>query len=132
MRLLLLKLVLTPLLVGAATIAARRWGQSIGGWFAGLPLTSGPVSVFLAIERGPEFARTAAEATLLGLVGVAAFCFTYHRALRFQSSLTAPFLGIAAFTLITLSTSVVPSGPAVAGFLAVSVLVLTLVAVGAP
>ena len=61
----LLKLILTPLLVGAATIAARRWGQSIGGWFAGLPLTSGPVAVFLAIERGPEFARRAAEATLL-------------------------------------------------------------------
>ena len=35
---LVLKLVLTPLLVGGASIAARRWGPSIGGWIVALPL----------------------------------------------------------------------------------------------
>jgi len=132
MRLLLLKLFSTPLLVGIATIAARRWGQSIGGWFAGLPLTSGPVSVFLVIERGPEFARRVAAATVLGLAGVAAFCFTYHRAMFFPSPLTATVLSLGAFILTTLGAFVVPSGLAVATILSVSVLGLTLVAVGAP
>src|SRR5215510_4302610 len=132
MRLLLLKLILTPLLVGVATIAARRWGQSIGGWLSGLPLTSGPVSVFLAIERGPEFARGAAEATVLGLAGVAAFCFTYHRAMFLPSPLSAAVLSLGAFILTTLAAFVVPSGLAVATILSVSVLGLTLVAVGAP
>src|SRR5262249_62141371 len=133
MRLLLLKLILTPLLVGVATLAARRWGQSIGGWFAGLPLTSGPVSVFLAIERGPDFAGRAAEATVLGLAGVAAFCLTYHRAMSSSvSPLTSLLLSVGAFMLIPLGTSVIPSGLAMATTVSVSMLGLTLAAVGAP
>jgi hypothetical protein len=73
----LLKLVLTPLLVGAITLCARRWGHRLGGTLAGLPLTSGPVSVFLLLEQGEAFAARAAEATVLGLVGVVAYCLTY-------------------------------------------------------
>ena len=69
-------------------------GPSIGGWFTGLSLTSGPVSVFLAIERGPDFARGPAEATVLGLAGVAAFCFTYHRAMSTLSAPTTLSLGV--------------------------------------
>jgi hypothetical protein len=77
---LLLKLTLTPILIAAATLAARRWGPTIGGWFAGLPLTSGPVSVFLALEQGRPFAATAARTSILGLIGVAAFAVAYSRA----------------------------------------------------
>ncbi|HJZ73129.1 MAG TPA: hypothetical protein VKE51_15395 [Vicinamibacterales bacterium] len=132
MRLLLLKLILTPLLVGVATLAARRWGQSIGGWLSGLPLTSGPVSVFLAIERGPDFARRAAEATVVGLAGVAAFCLAYHRAMRSFSPLIAVLLSVGAFILVTFGVSVVPSGLAAATTFSVSVLGLTLATVGAP
>src|SRR5262249_37107932 len=132
MRLFLLKLILTPLLIYVATIAARRWGQSIGGWLAGLPLTSGPVSVFLAIERGPEFARRAAEATVLGLAGVAAFCFAYRRAMPSLSPLTAVLLGVGAFILLTLGLAVVPPGLAVATTLSMSALGLTLATFGAP
>lgn len=133
MRLLLIKLILTPLLIGVATITARRWGQSIGGWLAGLPLTSGPVSVFLAIERGREFAGRAAEATVLGLVGVAAFCFSYHRAMSSSVfPLTAALLSVGAFMLVALGASVIPSGLAMATTVSVSVLGLTLAAVGAP
>src|SRR5437016_7099204 len=58
--LLLAKVVLTPLFIAAVTLAGRRWGPAVGGWLAGLPLTSGPVSVFLALEQGPGFAVRAA------------------------------------------------------------------------
>ena len=51
METLLLKLVLTPALIAAASLAARRWGQAVGGWLVGLPLTSGPVAVFIALEH---------------------------------------------------------------------------------
>src|SRR5919205_3176385 len=74
---LLLKLVLTPLLIGGASLAGRRFGTVIGGWLVGLQLTSGPVAFFLALERGPVFAAHAAEGTLAGLVSVAAFCLAY-------------------------------------------------------
>lgn len=62
-----LKITLTPLLIAAASFAQRRWGGAVGGLIAGLPLTSAPVSVFLALEHGPAFAAHAATATMLGV-----------------------------------------------------------------
>ena len=49
LEILVLKLVVTPLLIAAATLVARRWGPGVGGWLAGFPLTSAPVSVFFAL-----------------------------------------------------------------------------------
>ena len=46
----LIKLIAAPLLLALATLAARRWGTVLGGILIGLPLISGPISVFLAIE----------------------------------------------------------------------------------
>jgi hypothetical protein len=63
----LLKLVLAPLIIAAATMVSRRWGESIGGLLVGLPLTSAPVSVFFAIEQGAAFAANAARGAMLGL-----------------------------------------------------------------
>lgn len=84
MTLFVVKLILTPLLIATATIVARKWGESVGGWIVGLPLTSGPVSLFLALEQGPAFAAHAAQSALWGAVGVAVFCLAYARfSLRF-------------------------------------------------
>ncbi len=78
MNLLVLKLILTPLFVGGATLVARRFGPRVAGWLVALPLTSGPVAFYLALEQGTGFAARAAQATLLGLVSFAAFCLTYR------------------------------------------------------
>jgi hypothetical protein len=78
----LLKLVLAPALILIATLAGRRWGPAVGGWLAGLPLTSGPVSLILALEQGPEFAARAALGTLFGLVSLASFCLAYGAVTR--------------------------------------------------
>jgi hypothetical protein len=75
--LLVLKLILTPILIGAASLVGRRWGPSVGGWLVGLPFTSGPVAFFLALEQGTTFASHAAQGTLVGIISVAAFCLTY-------------------------------------------------------
>jgi hypothetical protein len=72
--LLLLKLTLTPILIGGASLAARRWGPTIGGWIVGLPLTSGPVLLFIALEHGPSFAAVTSVGTLLGLIAIAGYC----------------------------------------------------------
>ena len=85
----LLKLILTPLIVAVATLAARRWGESIGGWLIGLPLTSAPVSVFFAIEQGRIFAAHAATGAVMGVVAVSVFCTAYSlgaRETRWQQS----------------------------------------------
>jgi hypothetical protein len=75
---LVLKLVLTPGLIAAATLASRRWGQAVGGWLVGLPLTSGPVAFFLALEHGTGFAAAAAFGSLAGAIAEAAFCLAYR------------------------------------------------------
>lgn len=63
-----LKLVLTPVLIGGASLAGRRWGETLGGWLVGLPFTSGPVVLFLALEYGTHFAAAAATGVLVGTV----------------------------------------------------------------
>jgi hypothetical protein len=81
---LVLKLVLVPIFIGAVSLAGRRWGSTVGGWLIGLPLTSGLVAFFLAVEQGDAFAFKAAEAIMLGIVSVFAFCLVYGwMAMRF-------------------------------------------------
>jgi len=75
--LLVVKLLVTPAVVLAASLAGRRWGAAIGGWLVGLPLTSGPVAAFLAIERGPDFAAQASAGSIAGVVAQAGFCLGY-------------------------------------------------------
>ncbi|MDO8915876.1 MAG: hypothetical protein Q7W16_07335 [Coriobacteriia bacterium] len=72
-----LKIVMASVLTIGCDRASRRWGAAAGGLLIGLPLISGPSSVFLLLEHGPGFARTAAQSTLLGLLASAAFCMCY-------------------------------------------------------
>jgi hypothetical protein len=79
---LLLKIIFVPSLLGLASIAARRWGPAVGGWVVALPLTSGPLLGFLALEQGSSFAVQAARGTLLGLVPLCGFYIGYGWAAR--------------------------------------------------
>jgi hypothetical protein len=74
---LVLKLVLTPVLIAAATLAGRRWGPSLSGWLVGLPFTSGPVILFLALDHGSAFAAAGALGVVLGVTSQAVFGLTY-------------------------------------------------------
>ena len=74
---LLFKLCLTPLLMGAATLVTRRWGPVVGGIFTALPLTAGPVSAFLFVEQGRAFAMDAACASMLGYAALAFFILAF-------------------------------------------------------
>jgi hypothetical protein len=60
-------LIAVPLLVALASVVSRRYGHGRGGLVAGLPLTSGPLSVALAIDHGAGFAGRAAIGSLLGI-----------------------------------------------------------------
>jgi len=72
-----LKLVLTPTLIAVATLAGQRFGPSISGWLVGLPFTSGPVSLFLALEQGTGFAAAAAAGSIGGVGASAVFAVAY-------------------------------------------------------
>jgi hypothetical protein len=112
----LFKIIAAPLLICVATLVSRRWGSTIGGWFAGLPLTSGPVSVFFALERGPLFARDAAAATILGVVAVVAFAVTYGRVALTHGPVASFTAALSAYLLVVGAASQVqvPVWPAAA------------------
>lgn len=120
---LVLKLVLTPLLVGGASIAARRWGPSIGGWIVALPLTSGPILFFLALDQGPAFAAAASVGTLLGLAAIAGFAAAYAVA-----SGRGPAVSIAAASLAFLGCGIALQAIAAAPFLLLVLLVSAAIA----
>jgi hypothetical protein len=90
------KLILTPLLVGATSLAGRRWGPALSGWLVALPLTSGPIALFIAIEAGPTLAQQAAGGSLLGALGQVAFAAIYtvvSRRAGWVASLAASAVG---------------------------------------
>lgn len=73
------ELIIGPMLVGVATIAARRWGSQVGGLVSAFPAVVGPVLLITAQERGDLFTARAANGTLLGLVSLSAFVLVYAR-----------------------------------------------------
>lgn len=73
----LLKVVLAPALIGAASLAGRRFGPRFSGWLAALPFVSGPVVFFLALDQGAAFAAATARGSLVGAAGQASFCLGY-------------------------------------------------------
>ena len=77
MDILALKLILTPTLIGMVSLAGRRWGAFISGWLVGLPLTSGPIVLFLALSHGPAFAGAASLGIMSGTLSQALVCLGY-------------------------------------------------------
>ena len=121
MALLLLKLTLTPILIGGASLAARRWGPSVGGWIVALPLTSGPVALYIALDRGTAFAAGTAEGTIGGLLGDAAFALAYGWLARRTHWPLATLGALAAFVAAVVAVQPLVGGPPVILFAVVAV-----------
>jgi hypothetical protein len=111
---LVLKLTVTPVLIGVSALIGRRWGPGLGGWIVGIPFTSGPIALVLSVSQGGHFAGDTAVGILAGTGSEAMFCFAYAwAASRFTwtTSLTAGVIGFAAttLTLLRLPLSVAPA-----------------------
>ena len=75
-----MKLLLTPFFIGGMSLIARRWGPAVAGFLVALPLTSGPVVVFVALEHGIPFGQEVGLAVLTGGFGLCAYAIVYARA----------------------------------------------------
>jgi prolyl-tRNA editing enzyme YbaK/EbsC (Cys-tRNA(Pro) deacylase) len=95
------KVVVTPLLIGGASLAGRRWGHQVSGWLVGLPLTSGPVAFFLVTEQGHLFAAQAAVGMLAGTTSqlIFALAYRYTPSVGWGAPLAAGCLAFAAATV---------------------------------
>jgi hypothetical protein len=103
-----LKLVLTPALIGVATLVGRRFGPSISGWLVGLPFTSGPVSLFLAFEQGTNFAAAAAAGSIGGVAASAVFAVAYAAMARRFGWPASLFVASLAFAIAVTALHTLP------------------------
>lgn len=126
MELFLLKLMVTPSLMYVVSRIVRRFGGLVGGLTSGLPLTSGPIVVFIAVEQGNAFAAQTAGGALSGLAAVLftylVYVFVSRRLPLFPGCVLAlVFFGACSWAFLQLAA---PSAALAAGLVAILILVL--------
>ncbi|WP_116800297.1 hypothetical protein [Pseudomonas syringae] len=92
-----LKLLITPALMLAISLAAKRWGTGVAGLLSGLPMTSALVMLFLSLEQGTQFASMAVPGALAGLAAIQATYLFYFLITRHVSALTGCVLALAVY-----------------------------------
>lgn len=93
-----LKLLLVPMFLLLVSLAGKRWGAAVAGWLAGLPVVTGPILFFLAVERGAGFASQAATLSLSAALASVSFSVAYAHAAQRLSWPAALCLGLGAWT----------------------------------
>lgn len=91
-----------PLVIGAVTIASKKWGNLVGGMIASLPWIAGPIMLFFTIEQGVDFAINSVSGIMMGVVGVLAFCFAYTYSAIHTKWYISLFLAYLSFVLTTI------------------------------
>jgi hypothetical protein len=110
-----LRLALVPTAVWLASLAARRWGHAVSGYLGGMPLIGGPITLFLALDFGADFAARSALFTLAAIAAQAAHLLTLgHVGRRSGSWLAALLSGWTAFAAVAFAVTQLPLSPALA------------------
>src|SRR5215472_13635211 len=97
------KMAITGLFVSAATIIAEKLGAVVGGLVATLPVSAGPVYVFLVLDHDPTFISASAVASLAMNAATAVFVTVYVRMAQRRSlwiSVSLAFIAWLATTLV--------------------------------
>ena len=79
MTLAIIKILTIPILLWLVYEIARRFGPLVGGVVNGLPLISGPITFYVALEQGVDFAQKTALGAYPGQVTFVVFglCYCY-------------------------------------------------------
>lgn len=80
MSLLLVKILLSTGLVAAATLVQRHYGHRASGFLVGLPITTAPYLLLVAIQHGSQFTIHSAQGVLQGQIALLLFLISYARA----------------------------------------------------
>lgn len=119
------ELLVAPALVAIATLAARRYGERVGGVVSAFPAIVGPVLLIVALAHGERFAARAANGTLLGLASLAAFAVAYGRVARRRGWRASLIAGWAAAALAALAVGVLAGGAGSPAGLVIAAVALT-------
>ncbi len=63
-----LKLLIVPAFILLVSLAGRRWGTTVAGILAGMPVVAGPIVVLVALEQGVGFGIYTATAAVTGVI----------------------------------------------------------------
>ena len=129
---LLARIAVPPILVAIMSLAARRWGPTIGGLIMGLPWMTGPVLFFLTLDKGIDFAVRACTGIELAVWSMAFFMLGFGVVSRFAAwplCLLAAIVGYFGSAYFTQALDV-PLWIAVAG--AIAALLLTILLLPKP
>jgi hypothetical protein len=86
------KMAVTALFVTATTIIAERLGATVGALVATLPVSAGPVYVFLALDHDSAFISSSAIASLALNSATAIYLTTYVLIAQFDVAQHIPFV----------------------------------------
>ena len=115
----LLRLALVPTAVWLASLAARKWGHSVSGYLGGFPLIGGPITLYLALDHGTEFAARSATVTLAVIVAQGVYLIAFARLAQRHRWPVALVGGWACFAAAAVVVAFLPLSPPVALLLAV-------------
>jgi hypothetical protein len=99
------KLTLVPIIILGLSLAGKRWGSFVSGILSGLPVIAGPITLFLALEQGHDFAAASANSTLLGILALSSFCFIYGLCARRYGWLLSLTVSWTCYFIIAILTS---------------------------
>jgi hypothetical protein len=102
-----LKMTVTALFVSAATVIAERLGPTVGALVATLPVSAGPVYVFLALDHDTAFISASAVASLALNTATAIYLTIYVLLAQRHTIWMSASLAFAAWLAATLPLSLV-------------------------
>jgi len=97
------KMAVTALFVSVATILAERLGAAVGALVATLPVSAGPVYVFLALDHDASFISASAVASLALNTATAIFITVYVLIAQRRSLWISVSLAITVWLAVTLA-----------------------------
>lgn len=107
----LLRLALVPAAIWLATLAARRWGHTVSGYLGGFPLIGGPITLYLALDHGPQFAARSATMTLAAILGQGAHLLAFAHAAKRAPWPLALLAGWTGFACVAIAVAWLDPGP---------------------
>ncbi len=89
-----------PLVIAVVTLAARKWGNVVGGVIAGMPWVGGAILLFITIEQGKDFGVQLLPGAMVGLICWLAFCSVYMIAGQRFKAFPSMIIGMVAFLAV--------------------------------
>jgi hypothetical protein len=121
--LLLIKLTITPVLVGCMSLAIRYWGPTTAGILIGLPWMTGPVLFILGLDKGTGWVAGACTGVQLGTVALAGYAMAYVLSARRFGWFVSQMAGSLAFGALAIILHGLDIGPRLAPLLSAGSLI---------